>query len=314
MPCRRNSFFKQVTKVLFIGALALGISASAGAQSFGRPSGGANFYQGNAQPKIDNQGDDVLLGQIDWTQRLNQQIPLNAQFRDENGKKVELKKYFGKKPVLLEMVYFYCPMLCIEVMKGTFRGLEDVSFKAGKDYEMVVISISPTEGPELAKREKAKYLKEFNKESEANGIHFLTGEKTEIDKVADAVGFSYALDEATGQYAHPAGLVLATHKGIISRYLGGVNFNPKDLRLGLLETSDGKIGSPIDMIVLKCHVYDGTTGKYTLAITNGLRVGAAAILMAIALTMIILVRNDVNRSKKEQVEEVDKFSDDDLFN
>jgi protein SCO1/2 len=287
-------------KVLLSVLAMLLVATSAVADGFNDP--GASFYGEQIRPKVSNQLDSQVLDKVGWTQNLNKQIPLNLTFKDDGGNAVTLQKYFQGKPVLVEMVYFYCPMLCSEVMKGTFRGLKDLSFRPGRDYQLVVVSVNPKEGPDIAADEKKKYLKEFGMEKEADGVHFLTGEDKNIKSLAKAIGFGYTYDPKTDQFAHPAGMVLTTPEGVIARYMSGVFFDPKDLRLGFLDAGRGKIGSPLDLIVLKCFHYDGQTGKYTFAIMDVLRVGGLVTVMLIGLLMVVLVRRDVARTKAQREE------------
>lgn len=284
-------------KVLLMVGLCVLMPSAVWAQAMGVSPSSGSFYKGEARPPVSNQAGEKVLSEVGWTQNLNAQIPLDKTFRDETGKQVTLQQYFGEKPVLVEMVFFYCPMLCIEVLRGTFDGLKETPFKAGQDYEMLVISINPEEGPELAAEKKAEYLSDFGMKDQAEGIHFLTGDEKNIKPVAQAIGFGYAYDETTDQYAHPAGFVMATPEGKVARYMSGVIFEPKDLRLGFLESGQGKIGSPLDLIVLKCYRYDGQTGKYTFAIMNVLRIAGMITVILVGLLMVALVRRDMVRSK-----------------
>lgn len=293
-------FKNNVSKVLLTVAASLLVSTAAIAGGYNSP--GGSFYGEQLRPKVTNQMNIEEIDKVGWTQNLDKQIPLNLNFIDEAGKKVQLQQYFGEKPVLVVMVYYYCPMLCGEVLRGTFRGLEDLAFRPGRDYEVVVASVNPKEGPDIAKIKKEEYLKEFGMEKEAGGIHFLTGENTNIEPLAKAIGFNYSYDKKTDQYAHPAGFVLATPKGHIARYMSGVVFEPNDLRMGFLEAGQGKIGSPLDLIVLRCYHYDGQTGKYTLAIMDVLRVGGLVTIGLVALLMVVLVRRDVARTKSQKEE------------
>jgi protein SCO1/2 len=296
-----QSIFKRAAlKVLLCAATLVLMITAATAGSFNDP--GGSFYGEQIRPEASNQLDNEVLDQVGWTQNLNKQVPLNLTFKDEDGKVVKLQKYFGEKPVLMEMVYFYCPMLCGEVLKGTFRGLKDLRFRPGRDYQMVVVSVNPKEGPDIAKTKKLEYLKEFGMEKEAAGIHFLTGENTNIKPLAKALGFDYSYDPKTDQFAHPAGLVLATPEGHIARYMSGVLFEPKDLRFGFLDAGRGKIGSPLDLIVLKCYHYDGQSGKYTFAVMDAVRIGGLITVMLIGLLMVVLVRRDVARTKSQKEE------------
>jgi protein SCO1/2 len=287
-------------KVLLSAAVLVFVVTSAMADGFNDP--GGSFYGEQLRPKVSNQLDSEELNKVGWTQNLNDPIPLNLNFKDESGNSVQLRKYFGDKPVLIEMVYFYCPMLCGEVLRGTFRGLKDLSFRPGRDYEFVVVSINPKEGPDIAKSNKSKYLKEFGMEKDAAGIHFLTGENTNIKPLAKAIGYDYTYDVKTDQYAHPAGFVLTTPQGHIAHYMSGVLFEHKDLRLAFLDAGRGEIGSPLDLMVLKCYQYDGQSGKYTLDVMETLRIGGVITVILIGLMMVVLVRRDVARTKSQREE------------
>ena len=291
---------KGAIKVLLSAIVVVISMTPAIAGSFSDP--GSSFYGEQIRPPASNQLGTEVIEKVGWTQNLNTKIPLNLAFKDEDGKSVKLQQYFGEKPVVMEMVYFYCPMLCGEVLKGTFRGLKELKFRPGRDYQLVVVSINPKEGPDIAKKKKLEYLKEFGMEKEAAGIHFLTGLETNIKPLASALGFDYSYDAKTDQYAHPAGLVMVTPDGHIARYMGGVIFADNDLRLGFLDAGRGKIGSPIDLIVLKCYMYDGQSGKYTLNVMNSLRIGGVITVVLIGLLMVVLVRRDMARTKSETEE------------
>jgi protein SCO1/2 len=288
---------KVLLSAVLLGLLVISSSADGMRDVSGA---GGSFYGEQLRPKFNNQPSSSELDKVGWTQNLNRQIPLNLTFRDEKGQQVELKKYFGEKPVIVEMVYFTCPFLCDEVLRGTFKGLKGVSFRAGRDYQVVAVSINPEEGPDIASAKKAGYLKDFGLESQADGIHFLTGKNPDIKKLAAAIGFDYAYDKKIDQFAHPAGLVLATPQGHVARYMNGVLFEPNDMRLGLLEAGQGKIGSPLDMIVMKCYHYDGQSGKYTFAIMDVLRVAGLITVMLVGLLMVVLVRRDIVKTKAEE--------------
>ncbi|MEO6908692.1 MAG: SCO family protein [Abditibacteriaceae bacterium] len=266
---------------------------------------GGSYYGEQLRPKYNDQPSSAALNKVGWTQNLDQQIPLDLDFRDDKGQQVELKKYFGQKPVVMLMVYYTCPYLCGEVLHGVFSGLKGINFQASRDYQVVVVSINPDEDSELAASKKAEYLKQFGMEAQADGFHFLTGKTPAIQKLAKAIGFDYVYDKSLGQFAHPAGLVLVTPHGRVARYMSGVLFEPQDLRLGLLDAGRGKIGSALDMIVLKCYHYDGEAGKYTVAVMNILRVGGLITVILVGLLMVGLVRRDVTRTKAQEEDELE---------
>lgn len=209
-----------------------------------------------------------ILAKVGFDQNLDHTIPLDIPFRDETGATVKLGDYFHGKPVVLSLVYFRCPMLCSEVLRGEVKGLADVPFDAGKDFEAVTVSFDPDDTPADAAKEKARYLAAYGHPNAAAGWHFLTGEPASIEKLTKAVGFRYARDPKTGQFAHAAGIMILTPRGKLSRYFYGVSYPASDLRLGLVDSSRGKIGSAVDAIILYCCRYDPATGKYGLIIYN----------------------------------------------
>lgn len=224
------------------------------------------------------------LQKVGIEQKLGNQLPLDAEFKNEDGQTVKLGEYFNKnKPVVLALVYYECPMLCNEVLNGLTGSLKGISFDAGKDFDVVAISFDPRENdkPDLAKNKKESYLKRYGRETAENGFHFLTGTQSEIDKVADAVGFKYYWDERTGQFAHAGGIMVVTPDGKMSKYFYGIDYAPKDLKFGIMESADGKIGNPAEQLYLYCYHYDPATGTYGLAILRVMRVAAVITLLAI---------------------------------
>jgi len=204
-----------------------------------------------------------VLKKVDIEQRLGNQIPLDLKFRDEAGREVRLADYFGKgKPVALTLVYYECPMLCNQVLNGAVGAFQALSFTAGKEFEVVTVSFDPREGPELAARKKDSYLKRYRRDGAAEGWHFLTGDKASIDALAEAVGFRYAWDEQSQQFAHASAVMVATPKGRLSHYFYGIDYAPRDLRLALVEASEGKVGSPVDSLILFCYHYDPASGRF----------------------------------------------------
>ena len=212
-------------------------------------------------------------------QKLNAQAPLDLTFRDEYGRPVRLAGYFGERPVLLALVYYQCPMLCTQILNGVEMSLKAISFNPGRDFEVVVVSFDPSDTPELAGAKKRNYLRRYGRPDTANGWHFLTGEQANIKTLADAVGFRYRWDPATKQFAHASGIYLLTPEGRISRYFYGVDYPPRDVRLGLIEASQRKIGNAVDALLLFCYHYDPATGKYGALVMNMLRLGAGAFLV-----------------------------------
>ncbi|MBA2301168.1 MAG: SCO family protein, partial [Acidobacteria bacterium] len=203
-----------------------------------------------------------LLSRIGIDQRLNEQVPLDLSFVDESGREVKLREYFGKRPVLLALVYYECPMLCTQVLNGVTGALKVLNFDVGKEFDVVAVSINPREGPGLAAAKKQAYLDRYGRPHTAAGWHFLTGREENIRALANAVGFRYEYDEEIKQYAHGAGVELLTPTGLIARYFYGIEYSQRDIRLGIVEAADEKIGSAIDHVMLLCYHYDPTTGKY----------------------------------------------------
>ena len=214
-----------------------------------------------------------LLKSIGIDQKIGEQLPLNLRFKDEHGADVQLGQYFGSKPVVMALAYFECPMLCTQVLNGMAGALKTLSFDAGKDYEVVVVSIDPRDTPQLAAEKKANYLKTYGRPGSAAGWHFLTGTNDSIKPLAAAIGFRYAYDEKLGQFAHAAAIYVATPKGAISRYLLGIDFAPRDLRLAMVEASANKLGTVRDQVLLLCYHYDPSEGKYGAAVLNAVRAG-----------------------------------------
>ncbi len=202
-------------------------------------------------------------------QRLGHQIPLALSFVDESGRQSTLKEYFGRRPVILALVYYECPMLCNQVLRGLTSASRSLPFRAGKDYEVVIVSISPDERPELALAKKRAYLGESPEELQ--GWHYLTGQPPAIDELADSVGFRYQFDAASRRYAHASGIMVATPDGRLSNYFYGIDYPPRDLRLAIVESGQGRVGSAVDQILLLCFHYDPTRGRYGLAIFRVLR-------------------------------------------
>lgn len=234
------------------------------------------------------------LRNIGVAQKLNTQIPLNLVFRDDAGGEKPLASYFGSRPVVLAMVYYQCPMLCTQILNGMVMSLRTMSLDAGRDFEVVAVSIDPTETAGLASKKKAEYIRRYGRGGPA-GWHFLTGAEPQIKQLASAVGFRYAYDQKTKQYAHASAIMVVTPSGRLSRYFYGVEYPPRDLRLGIVEASENKIGNPVDEILLYCYHYDPNTGKYSAIVMNIVRVAAVITLLILAPLFIWLFRSDPNR-------------------
>ena len=212
-----------------------------------------------------------IIRQVSFEQKLNGQVPLDLPFTDSTGHPVHLGDYLGQKPVILSLGYYECPMLCSLVRNGLFESLKALDFTAGKEFELVVVSIDPKETPEIAEMKRQASLVEYGRSKGGAGWHFLVGQQESVQALANAIGFHYAYDPKLDQYAHPAGIVILTPQGKIARYFYGIDYPARDLRLGLVEAAANKIGSPIDQLLLLCYHYDPVSGKYTLLIMNLLR-------------------------------------------
>jgi protein SCO1/2 len=223
-------------------------------------------------------------------QRLNEQIPLDLAFRDESGKAVRLQDYFGKKPLILNLVYYQCPMLCSEVLAGLTGALRVLKFDIGKDFDVLTVSFDPKDTPEMAAAKKAEYLNRYKRPGAETGWHFLTGPQDSITAITKAAGFQYQYDPKTGQFAHATAIMVLTPEGKISQYYYGVEFAPKDLRLGLVQASDHKIGNVVDEVLLYCYHYDPATGKYGAVVERILRLSAMATILVMGVTIIVLFR------------------------
>jgi protein SCO1 len=212
-----------------------------------------------------------LVQDVAIDQKLDAQVPLDLEFVDEQGKKVRLGDYIHDKPIILNLVYYRCPMLCTQVLNGTLRSCQALKFQLGDEYEIVSVSIDPSDTPAMAAAKKKTYVASYRRPGAEEGWHFLTGSQESIDKLANTVGYRYHYDEKSNQYAHASGIMILTPNGRVSRYLYGIDYHPSDLRLALVESSENKIGGPVDAFLLMCFHYDPATGKYGLIIHNVLR-------------------------------------------
>jgi protein SCO1/2 len=247
-----------------------------------------------------SQTDAGNLKDIGIEQHLDQQIPLDLQFKDEDGNTVQLGKYFKKgRPVILTLVYYQCPMLCSEVLSGLNSAMQVMKFTAGNEYEVVTVSIDPRDTPEVAKAKKASYLKEYNRPGAEDGWHFLTGQPDNIAKLAQTVGWKYRWEPKMNQFVHAAGIMLVTPQGKLAQYYYGIEYAPKDLRLGLIEASQDKIGNLVDAVLLYCYHYDPHTGKYGAVVSNMLRIGGAATILLLGGFIVLMVRRESHAGHHE---------------
>lgn len=241
-----------------------------------------------------------ILAQAGITQKLGTALPADLMFRNESGEPVKLGDYLGRKPVILTFVYYECPMLCTLVLNGVVRALRAMPFTAGKEFDVVTVSFDPRETPRLAAEKKKIYLEEYKRPEAADGWHFLTGDEASIRALADAAGFRYRWDEESKQFAHAAGIMVATPQGVLSHYFYGIEYAPKDLRLAIVEASQGKIGSLADQILLFCFHYDPATGKYGFAIMNVLRLSGLATILAFGIFVTVSLKREHAERQKER--------------
>jgi len=238
-----------------------------------------------------------LPGHVSIAQKLNTRVPLDLQFRDESGQVVRLGDYFGKgRPVLLNFVYYRCPMLCPMVLEGTTTSLTHLKFDIGKEFDVVTVSIDPRDKVEDAAKLKEKYVRRYGRLDSATGWHFLTAHESAIKKLADAVGFQYAYDSRTDQFAHGAALLVLTPDGRTSRYFYGFEYKPRDLRMAIVEASEGKVGNAVDQLLLLCFHYDPNTGKYSRNAMMFARAGGITTVFALGGFIFVLIRKE--RTKK----------------
>jgi protein SCO1/2 len=233
----------------------------------------------------------MMVQGVGIDQNLNAQLPLELKFKDENGQVVRLGQYFRDKPVVLALVYYQCPGLCDLILNGLSHTMEQISLNVGSDYEVVTVSFNPKETWQLANAKKANYIEKYNRSGAKEGWHFLTGDEASIKSLADTIGFHYKYDPVNNQFAHASAIYVITPEGKIARYFYGIEYKPRDFRLGLVEASANKIGTPADQVLLFCYHYDPTTGKYGMAITQVTRaLGTATVLLLGGFVFIMLRR------------------------
>ena len=281
--------------VLGVSALMLMAAAVAAAQpgqlAPAQPS--LTMQDSNLKPAL-----PAALQGVGIDQRLDQQLPLDLVFKDEFGRDVPLASFFHGKPVILALVYYRCPMLCTQILNGLESSLKAVSFNPGKDFEVLSVSFDPKDTPELAAQKKQQYLRRYGRADTANGWHFLTGSEPAIKALTDAAGFHYRYDPKTDQFAHASGVMVLTPDGRFSRYFYGVEYAPRDLRLGLVEASQNKIGSAVDQILLFCYHYDPVAGKYGAVALGAVRYAGAAFVLISGTFLIIVFRRDFKADKR----------------
>jgi protein SCO1/2 len=240
-------------------------------------------------------GKPEVLKNVGLDQKLNAQVPLDITFKDEHGATVSLGQLLQGRPAILTMVYYKCPMLCTEVLNATLNTLKEVPLEIGKDFSVITVSIDPTEKPVLAEAKQIMYTGLYGRQGAVHGWHFLTGDEEQIQKLAAAVGFRFVYDNESSQFAHASGIMVMTPEGRLSRYFYGLAYNPRDVRLALVEAGEGKIGSTVDEIMLFCFHYDPVTGKYAVTIMHVVRAAGALSALGIVLGIIIFLRREKYR-------------------
>jgi protein SCO1/2 len=266
--------------------LILGMAACAWAQGMG--------------PSIESPPANVRppgLKNVGIEQHLNEQIPADLQFRDESGKTVRLGDYFGKRPMILNLVYYKCPMLCSEVLSGLTSALKPMKFDVGKDFDVLTVSFDPRETPQDATESKAKWLQRYGHAGAEKGWHFLTGPQESVNALTKAAGFGYDYNDQSGQFAHATAIMVLAPEGKIAQYYYGVEFSPKDLRLAMVQASDNKIGSLTDQILLYCYHYDPNAGRYSVLILRVLRLAGVATMALLFGFMFVMFRHDLVKGK-----------------
>lgn len=251
--------------------------------------------------RVTDNGLPKALNEVGLQQKLNEQIPLDTEFKNEDGQTVKISDYFGKRPVILALVYYECPMLCSEVLNGLTGSLKGLNFNAGKEFDVVAISFDARENEKsgLAKNKKEAYLKRYGREGTANGWHFLTGTQDSIDKITNAVGFKYTWDEQTQQFAHAGGIMILTPEGKLSKYFYGIDYAPRDVKLAVMESSENKIGGAVDQMMLYCYHYDPATGKYGFAVMKVMRVAGLLTLFGLGAMIFVFWRR--NKQKENDL-------------
>jgi protein SCO1/2 len=243
-----------------------------------------------------------LLNKVAIKQNLNAQLPLGLTFTDDAGRQVQLSSYFGRRPAILALVYYQCPMLCSEELNGLTGALEMVNFVPGRDFDVIVVSIDPSEGTELAAAKKRSYVKRYGRPESAGGWHFLTGTQENIDALTKAVGFGYVKipgpDGKLTQFAHASSIQIVTPEGKLAQYYMGVEYSPKDLRLGLVEASANRIGSPVDNILTYCYHYDPGTNRHSLIVARVVQLGGLVTVVWLGGFMLVMFRRDLKQDRR----------------
>jgi protein SCO1/2 len=257
---------------------------------------GASAQPAGARPPV--------LKDVGIDQLLDNQVPLDLEFRDEAGRTVKLAEYFKDKPVVLSLVYYNCPRLCTQILNGLLGSLMTLPMKPGNEFVNLTVSFDPSETPELASAKKAEYLARYNRPGAEAGWHFLTGDEAAIKALTKSVGFRYIWDPVTKQYAHASGIMILTPQGKVSRYLYGIEYAPRDLRFAVIDASAGKVGSLADQIILYCYMYDPDRGTYSLVVMRVLRIFAVLTLGVLVTLFIYLRRKEKQRAARWKAQDL----------
>ncbi len=277
--------FRALFLITLIILSVLALAAPAGAFPSRSPSGeNSSVVPANEMPGP--------LRQVGYDQRLGEPVPLGLPFHDETGRAVRLGDYFGKRPVILVLAYYDCPMLCDLVLQGVTSTLKPLTFNAGEEFDVVVASFDPKDTPRKSAERKRATLANYGRAGHDGGFHFLTGPQSSIDALTDAVGFRYVYDKERHEFAHPAGMIILTPAGKVSRYLFGIDFPPRNVRFGIIESSDEKIGDPVDQLLLYCYHYDPAIGRYSATALNILRLAAGATVIGLFSLVMVLRRRE----------------------
>jgi protein SCO1/2 len=294
-----NNPIRFLIAIAFTVALCASFAVAQKSEHYNSPLYSPKYYdpsQGTAN------GIPDPLKRVGIDQRLGENLPLTAEFKDENGQTVKLGDYFGKgRPVIIAIVYYECPMLCNQVLNGLTGTLKGISFDAGKDFDVIAVSFDAKEfdKPDLAKNKKASYMERYGRPETEKGWHFLTGTQGSIDAITQATGFKYEWDEKSSQFAHGSAIMMATPNGKLSRYFYGIDYSPRDVKLGIMESAENKVGSVADELMLYCFHYDPASGKYGFQILSALRLAGIATVLGMGLMGFVFWR----RNKVKKLEE-----------
>ena len=293
---KKSSDFSAVLKLKLFAVVFILILASIGFAQKSEHYKSPLYAPRNYDPSLNEpNGLPKALQEVGIKQKLGEQLPLETEFKDENGKTVKLGEYFGKgRPVILALVYYECPMLCNEVLNGLTGSLKGISFDVGKEFDVVAISFDARENdkPNLAKNKKEGYVARYGRPGSEKGWHFLTGTQGSIDAVTQSVGFGYIYDEKTNQFAHAGGVMIATPEGTLSRYYFGIDYEPRQLKFGIMDSAQSKVGNPAEQLLLYCFHYDPSTGKYGLSVLRVIRIAGIATILGIAGMMFVFWRRN----------------------